>query len=109
MMIIVVKLTRPMTRIEMMIPFQFRGSGLDATSSWKEKNEVYVIQIINNLYLLPDIFAFNLSYICQFIDNSISLSILQYSLRISWIDSFWHVFLEINSFLSWIFIASEFV
>ena len=26
-------LTRPMTRMEMMIPFQLRGSGLDATNS----------------------------------------------------------------------------
>ena len=27
------RLTRPMTRMEMMIPFQFRGSGLEATNS----------------------------------------------------------------------------
>ena len=85
MIIIVVKLTRPMTRIEMIIPFQFRGSGLDATSSWKEKNEVYVIHIIS---LRSTFFAFNFSYIFQFIDNSICPSILQYLFKIDWIDSF---------------------
>ena len=57
MIIIVVKLTRPMTRIEMIIPFQFRGSGLDATSSWKEKNELYIIHMIDNLSLFPEIFC----------------------------------------------------
>ena len=104
------KLTRPMTRIEMIIPFQFRGSGLDATSSWKKKNEVYVIHIIDKLSILPEIFfAFNLCYIFQFMGNSRCVSILQYLFKNNWINSFWPIFPEISSFLSLIFIASEFV
>ena len=66
----------------------------------KEKNEVYVIHIIDKLSILPEIF---LHSIC------VTFSNLWIILDVFVQNSFWPIFPEINSFLSWIFIASEFV
>ena len=55
------RLTRPMTRMEMMIPFQLRGSGLDATNSWGKFSFLNLAQNPQNmLYFL--IKRFELSY-----------------------------------------------